>query len=126
MRELRAQLATARPARKALTPVIAHGVSSEDRTECPVSGTASTCAFGYCAAVRRASSSGVRRSSRPASTSTGTSGPADGTFSVAGVDGQAVQTVATLSERIDVGENGPHEAFGRRATSAARAFARPL
>src|SRR4051794_14890276 len=125
MRELRAQLTTGRPVRKAVTPVIAHGVSSLDSTECPVSGTASTRAPGYCAAVRRASSSGVRRSSRPASTSTGTAGPADRTFSVPGVDGHAVHTLATLSDSTDAGENGPHEAFGRDATSAASALARP-
>ena len=56
-------------------PLTAQPLASELRTECPTPGTASTFAFGYWAAVRRASSSGVRRSARPEITSTGTSGP---------------------------------------------------
>ncbi len=64
------------PSRNPTVAASTQPLTSESSTEWPTSRTASSWAFGYCAAVRRASSSGVRRSARPASTSTGTSGPA--------------------------------------------------
>ena len=76
-------------------------------TECPTPATGMTVAFGYCAAVRRWSSSGVRRSSRPASTSTGTSGPGcPAALGGRGVGGQDSHSAAGTSAAIAVTGNG--------------------
>ena len=70
------QSSTSCPRRNASIPARAQPVKSVLSTECPAERTASSFAFGYCASVRRALSSGVRRSWRPEITSTGTFGPA--------------------------------------------------
>ena len=75
-RDVREHFSTGWPRRNATVPASAQPLMSEVSTEWPTPGTASSWASGYCAAVRRASSSGVRRSARPERTSTGTSGPA--------------------------------------------------
>ena len=111
-----------------LYPIVnaAQPVGSLEIAEWPVSGMARTWAFGYWAAVRRASSSGVRRSSRPETTSTRTSGPVDGTPAGLGVDGQSRHIAAVLNESTAAGENGAHAEAGRALIAAASAAARPL
>ena len=66
-------------------------------TECPISGTGTSAAPGIRAAMRRADSSGVRRSSSPASTSVGTAG--NGPSWIAGVGGRRRPAAAQLDGR---------------------------
>src|SRR3954451_2556172 len=121
----RVHFATGWLERNAVTPAIAHEVGSLEIAECPVSGIARTCAFGYCDAVRRASSSGVRRSSRPETTSTGTFGPVWETPAGFGVDGQPAQTAAELNDSTAVGEKGAHALAGRARIALVSALTRP-
>ena len=92
----------------------AQPVGSLRSTECPTPGTASSRAFGYCAAVRRASSSGVRRSSRPDRIRTGTFGPAYATGSGRGVGGQVVQSCGNESSSSVRALNGAKPLRARR------------
>jgi hypothetical protein len=87
-------------------PASAQPEKSLVSTEWPTSGTERSCACGNWAAVRRASSVGVRRSSRPDRTSTGTSGPALATPSGFGVGGHAVHSSAAEPASTVAGRNG--------------------
>src|SRR6185503_9461804 len=98
--------------------------SSFEIAECPVDGIARTLALGYWLAARRASSSGVRRSSRPEMTRTGTSGPGPPVGAGAGVEGHDRHGTAALSAATSVRENGAKSLAGRDSSAAASARGR--
>src|SRR3954451_22516447 len=103
------QLLTVRASTNASTASSAQPDVSEVSTEWPTSGTLRKRAAGYCAAILRASSCGVRRSERPESTSTGTSGPAVGTPAGLGVGGQPVHSAGAENGATVSALNGANE-----------------